>query len=97
MKKLTLVIFCFSFVFACKNDKLKEKNENNKILNHKNKIAVIPVDTSYKQNVKLFEDYYYLMPKNLIDIIHNTEIVLAYKGNEFTFLKGYVIKEGLLV
>ena len=95
LRKLLIILLAIS-LNACKKDNSKESKKED--LQHSGKsISEKEIDTSYKKNIKLFENYYYLMPENLISKFGD-ETIISCKGVDYTFhvtfeFKGKLLKE----
>ena len=97
------VILGLTTIFACNNDNLKK---GNKEPNKESEIQITekPVDTSYKKNIRLFDQFYYDMPKSVVESV-NAEIVkkiesdhaiLTYKNENIYFEKQFYYEADLL-
>jgi hypothetical protein len=93
-------------IFACNDDNSKKGNkESNKQIESKN--IEKPIDSSYKKNIRLFDQFYYDMPSVAAINLENNyrkkrndyddnRIELTYKGVSFFFKKNLLFKNKLL-
>lgn len=88
-----IILLVFTF-YACKKD-ISNENKKKEIKNSAAPKIKIDKDTSYKKNIKLYENFYYLMPENLVNIPESNTI-LTYKGVEYEFDVEFEFKDQLL-
>ncbi|MFY7938727.1 MAG: hypothetical protein ACOVOQ_15220 [Flavobacterium sp.] len=99
MKKVTFVLLFTVLIFSCKEKVSKETNNFVKDSTEKKESNTLSktVDTSYKQNTRLYANYFYLMPEKAVDEWEATsDEELTYKGKKFTFTKKLKFEEGFL-
>lgn len=92
-------------IFACKNE---NSEKNNKVTNKQEESNVEKhIDTSYKKNIRLFDQFYYDMPstdainlenyyRRKRDDYNDNRIELNYKGISFFFRQNLIFKNKLL-
>lgn len=89
-------------IFACKNENSKK---NNKVTNKQEESNVEKhIDTSYKKNIRLFDQFYYDMPESTVAQV-NAELdkktesdhaILTFKNENIYFKKEFFYEAGLL-
>lgn len=90
-------------IFACNDDNSKKRNkEPNKQVESKN--IEKPIDTSYKKNIRLFDQFYYDMPESVVVKVNaefekkmkSDHAILTYRNENIYFEKQFFYEVGLL-
>lgn len=90
-------------IFACKNDNLKKDNKESSNQLENNNVEK-PIDTSYKKNLRLFDQFYYDMPEKVVVTVNaefekkmkSNYAILTYKNENIYFKKQFLYEAGLL-
>lgn len=98
MKRYSVLAFIIGVLFfSCKESKSKKINTSVKVT-EKEIVPVAKIDTSFKKNIRLYDQYYYDMPSNAADEFNTNDdvVTITYKKQSIDLKKSFTYEKNLL-